>query len=460
MASGLQPLHPLMARPLPSPHRCCTSPKGATTAWAWSLAIGLWASTAGAQAQEAFAPVSLERALELASAYSPRVVQAAGAVEVAEASQRTAAGAYLPSLSVSGAASYASSERFNPQTNTVATGGNAALNAGVGAGWDVYTGGRRAADRRRARAQRDGAKAQLVDAQASLAYEVQSAFFAALRAKELEAAAASRVRRAEEGVAAADRRSTAGTATRSDVLRAQLELNSARQVLLEQRTQRRALAFALGRLVGFSGGADPSAEPSAALAAELPREEPFSTGEILARAPELRTLEAEVTAAGATESAARARFLPALRLSTGYDLYNQDLSTLTARSAWSARLGLSYPLFDGFARDEGVTRAQVQQRVARAQLEDTRRLLRAEAERAVARLHLTREKIALSVQALEVAQEDLRVQQERYRLGVSTMLDLLASQAGLVDAESGLITSRFDYQLARAELEALAGGAR
>ena len=49
------------------------------------------------------------------------------------------------------------------------------------------------------------------------------------------------------------------------------------------------------------------------------------------------------------------------------------------------------------------------------------------------------------------------MQQERYRLGAATMLDLITSQAALTQAEQGLVNARFDYQTARAQLEALAG---
>jgi outer membrane protein TolC len=56
-----------------------------------------------------------------------------------------------------------------------------------------------------------------------------------------------------------------------------------------------------------------------------------------------------------------------------------------------------------------------------------------------------------------VAREDLRVQDERYRLGASTILDLITSQLNLAQAETDEIAARYDYQIARAELEALVG---
>ena len=55
------------------------------------------------------------------------------------------------------------------------------------------------------------------------------------------------------------------------------------------------------------------------------------------------------------------------------------------------------------------------------------------------------------------ATEDLRVQQERYRVGAGTILDLLTSQAALTQAQTNLVQARFNYLIARAQLEALVG---
>jgi outer membrane protein len=62
-------------------------------------------------------------------------------------------------------------------------------------------------------------------------------------------------------------------------------------------------------------------------------------------------------------------------------------------------------------------------------------------------------------QAASVAagEEDLRVQQQRYALGGSTLLDVLTSQAQLDQARQELIRARYDQRIAKAELEALVG---
>jgi outer membrane protein TolC len=58
---------------------------------------------------------------------------------------------------------------------------------------------------------------------------------------------------------------------------------------------------------------------------------------------------------------------------------------------------------------------------------------------------------------VEVAREDYRVQQERYTHGSATILELVSSQIALLQAEYDLINARYDYQIARAQLESLVG---
>ena len=51
--------------------------------------------------------------------------------------------------------------------------------------------------------------------------------------------------------------------------------------------------------------------------------------------------------------------------------------------------------------------------------------------------------------------ENLRVQQERFRLGAATIVDVVTSQEALAQAEVDAVTARFDYLRAKAQIEAL-----
>ena len=403
--------------------------------------------------------VTLEHAVAMAHEANPQVVSATGSIATAQAAERSAMGAYLPSLSVSAGTSLAGSDVLGtPSTGTsVGAATTDSYRAGLNASWDVYTGGRRGAGRTAAQAETRAAEATLTAQRANVSLQVEQAFYQVLRTEDLTAVAQARIDRAQEGVTAAQQRLSLGSATRSDLLRAQLELNTARGDLLQARTDRDAAQHALGRLVGADepvtatrGGESqvtPLGEADAAALLES----------IAAEAPAVLAARAATQSATAGIDAARSRYLPSVSLTTGYNWQNQNPAFDQSQTSWSVGIGVSYPIFNGYQREEGVVRARAQQTAAQAALADAVRGVRADASRAIGRLRLAAERIDLAEQAVAAAQEDLRVQRERYRLGSTTILELLTSQQAVVQAESDRVTARYDYQVARAELEALAG---
>ena len=75
----------------------------------------------------------------------------------------------------------------------------------------------------------------------------------------------------------------------------------------------------------------------------------------------------------------------------------------------------------------------------------------------LAALDAARAQIDITHTSLQAATEDLRVKQERYRLGAATIVDVLTSQEALTQAEVDVVKARFNYLLAKAQIEALIG---
>ena len=67
------------------------------------------------------------------------------------------------------------------------------------------------------------------------------------------------------------------------------------------------------------------------------------------------------------------------------------------------------------------------------------------------------ERVASQTATLQAAEEDLRVQRQRYAVGGSTLLDVLTSQTQLDQGRRDLIRARYDQRVAKAQLEALIG---
>ena len=422
--------------------------------------LAVWATLATlpatVQAQTAGDTLTLKEVVDAALIVSPEMVIAQSNVTNAQSVERMALGGYLPSLSLTTNYGLASSERLNPETNTIVTGSADSYRAGLNAGYDVYTGGRRGAERRRAGAVTDAAEATFTERRYAVTLAAKRAYFDVAKARELVTVAQGRVNRAQEGQTSAERRLQVGTATRSDVLRAQLEYNNARGELATAQSQYRTAAFALGRIVGVEGPvfAKPFSQPT-------PRPLALSDDELVRiaveQAPFVTSADANYVSARASASAARAQYLPSLRLTGGYNWFNQDATFSNGQLSWIMGLGISYPIFNGFTREDQVARAEASARNASATFADARRRARAELERVLGALRLAEEQVALTRQGVDVAREDLRVQDERYKLGMSTMLDRITSLVAVMEAERNEVAARYDYEIARAELEALIG---
>jgi outer membrane protein TolC len=118
---------------------------------------------------------------------------------------------------------------------------------------------------------------------------------------------------------------------------------------------------------------------------------------------------------------------------------------------------LRWNLFDGFDRELGIVQREADLDLAEANAADAQREVQAELTTRLAELDAARTRIDITQTSVTAATEDLRVQQERYRLGASTIVDLLTSQEALNQAEVDVVNARFDYLRAKAQLEALIG---
>jgi outer membrane protein len=396
-------------------------------------------------------PTVLSRAL----AVHPAVTLADESVRTARSEVRVADGAFLPTLGLSSSALRSNIVSVpGAPTPTPGTAYSTSLLSSVG----LFTGGRRGADRARAQADVSAAEATSVSQRFAVTLLAERAFYESLRGSDLIVVAAARVARAERGLQFARDRVRAGTATKSDELRARLEVTAGRQQLIAARDTAQTAAFALGRLVGAD------APVGAARPASLdPRPLALADSELVRLAvdgaPVVQAAEATARATSASLRSARSLYAPEIRLTGGYNFANQSLVIGAARPGWTIGLGTVFPLFNGFQREDAVTRADAAEAVARATALDVRRQARTEASRLVSALRFAEQSIALAAEAVTAAQEDLRVQTERYRAGISTALDRQTSELAVTQAELGLVAARYGYQITRATLEALVGRA-
>jgi outer membrane protein len=423
---------------------------GAVVGWCVLLATALTVPTkASAQIRQ----ITLDQATQMAIRANPSVVQARGAVGVAEAARLEQLGRWLPNITGSSAMSANSSTRFNENTQTTVVGASTQYSAGLSASLVVFDGLRRNAQGRSTTANLASANADLISQEFNVTLQTKQAFFNALAAEELVRVSETRINSVQEQLRQTRDRLAAGTAIRSDTLRSFVALGNAQLQLLTAQTQRANAIASLSRLIGLDEPVQPVADSSLLMMAPL--DTAALRTEAFQNSPTVLAAIASAKAADAQMGVNRAQYFPTVTASYSQNLAGPQISTLN--QSWSARLNLSWPLFNGFSRETAMERSRAAQTTADAQAEDARRQVDAQLTQQFALLEAAMVRHQIAVASELAANEDLRVQQQRYDVGASTIIEVLASRVNVDQAAVDRVQARLDYLLAKAQIEAIIG---
>ena len=123
----------------------------------------------------------------------------------------------------------------------------------------------------------------------------------------------------------------------------------------------------------------------------------------------------------------------------------------------SARLTVSIPIFQGLSRQQQVESAHAQRSDAEFQLREQELALEADVRIQLARVRTAFRSADLERRNQELADEQLRLARERYRLGFIPFLDLVDAETVKVQADRDLLNAVYAYHDALTSLEAVVG---
>ncbi|MFL5604735.1 MAG: TolC family protein [Gemmatimonadaceae bacterium] len=127
------------------------------------------------------------------------------------------------------------------------------------------------------------------------------------------------------------------------------------------------------------------------------------------------------------------------------------------KSPRSISATLSLPLFDGFAREQRLQEAMANRSDARYSVRARELALTADVTAAYLTLVTAEKTVTLQEQNAAKAKQELKLVQDRYRIGATTFVDLTEARVTYERAESDRITAVYDYHKAYAALESAVG---
>ena len=421
--------------------------------WRVALLLATLPAPAAAQQTDMTLTEAVRRALEV----QPAVVQARGDLRNARAGQRSATGAFLPTIDLGGASNNASSNRYNASTGQIVNvPSSTSYSGGLSLSLDLFDGLRRLGNKSAAAATQEAADAGLVNQRYQVTAATAQVFFTALAAEALVRVAEAQLQRTKQSLQISVNRFQVGAGLRSDTLTSTVDFGTARLALLQAQANLATAQANLGRQVGLD-------QPVHALRDSLFAPLPDTTGlraQVLDSSPQMQQAEAQARAARAFVRVAHGEYWPTVSASysNGYTGLETPWSgTQSYLNNWSLRFSLSWTLFDGFSREGNQVSASVQRDIAEAHAADLRLQLNALFTQQVAGVFTASAQIGVADDNVAAAAEALRVQQDRYRLGAGTLLDLLNTEADATQTEVNQVQARFNYLNARAQLEALVG---
>ncbi len=274
------------------------------------------------------------------------------------------------------------------------------------------------------------------------------AFFDLLESERMVMVAGREVERLEAHSRDAASMYEAGVITKNDLLQAEVRLSDSRQRRLQTENLRSVNASRVNNALQRPLGTDVQAvdlreEDLAGLSEAvrgLPLEKAWETAE--KKRAELLIVDSALKSLDFEERAKKAEYYPRIFAQGGVDY--ADNRYQVHETNWSLILGVRVNLFSGGSTAADVARTVHQRDRAR---EDRRRIvegIRLEVERYVLEARSARDRVAVTRNSMQQADENLRINRVRYSEGVGTATEVLDAVTLLTVAETNYYRAVYD----------------
>ncbi len=322
--------------------------------------------------------------------------------------------------------------------------------------WTVFDSFHNLQQVRRAKFAEQSAELQLSRTDQEIVYRVIEAYYAVLLAqKEFQVAEAS-LRTAEAVEERGRVRVASGIVVEADLLTAQTQTATRKQDVIRARNGLELAKAALSLSAGMP--ADTALEPADALEGSALADVGLSELEqrALSQRPDLQRLMAEQSAQQANVADAKSSYGPRVNV---FGSWEQDSPSIgwNGGNNWIGGVEIQIDLFDGGARRARVAREKALATRVAAGIDAVRDRIRLEVRSAYYDFDAARQQVSVARAAIAQAKESLRINQDRYDSGLSTVTELLRVEEATHRAQTDYWNAVYRVRTGLARLELATG---
>jgi outer membrane protein TolC len=412
-------------------------------------------AAAAGQSASAGRVLTLDDCIDYAMSGNPAHAKTRENMRGNQAAMLQAWGNFIPTLSASyGVSQNNRTSSFLDPSGVLRTSGGISKSSfgSLSAGLDIFNAGSHYFDLKNANLLRQQRQSQLSSSELNLIDQVRRAYVNTLQQQQLLTAAESQAENRREQLRLAEARHAVGSVTKLDVLQAQVDLKDQELVIIQRQNDLAQARMTLNRLMGqpLDGEFDVVDQFDVE---QLDLNVDNMIGYAIEHHPEIASIEYQIKQQRNDLWMGRLQYLPTISTSLSYSRTADGLELVPNRDkgrGLSLRVG--WNILDSFGRFARNRNLEIQLNnliydlsAARMDLERDVRAYWLDVQRLYER-HL-----ALS-ESRDLRQQSLELEQERYRLGAASLLDLRQAQTDFSQAEVNYINSKYEFHTALSNL--------
>ena len=254
-----------------------------------------------------------------------------------------------------------------------------------------------------------------------------------------------------------------GTGAKPDVLQAQIDLNAQKSTYLTQQTNILKTKELLNQLLSIPVDTDFAVQDTI----------PFTSGLLLDSIqngiagvnPQLLLLQKSKDISSLALQERRAERFPTVTFNSAYNFNRTDNKSVVNpfQPLFNQNKGLNYgftasiPIFNGLTTRRLIRAAELDIEFQELQYKRSLALITTSITNAYKDYDLSKRTLVLEEQNILLVRENLFIARERYRLGISTFIEMREAQRSLEEANNRLIQARYNTKIAEIELLRLRG---
>ena len=434
----------------------------------------LWLSWVAASAQQEAQPTSLtlQQAVAIALEKNPLRKAAIADTKVASAGIREARSSLLPHLSFTETATrgddpvYVFGSRLRQQRFTTADFALNSLNTPLPVGdfttrfggtWNLFDSFATWHGVNQARQMNEAAGHQLERTDQEIVFRVISSYYGVLlAAKQLEVAEQS-AKTTRSIMDRSQARFDSGLVVESDLLMAKVRMAERQQEVIRDTNTLEEARAELNTAVGMPVESPfQLTEGLAERALPIPALQDVEK-QALTNRPDLKSIASEQAAQRQSVAIAKSSFGPRVNAFADWEMDNPTLLAGGGGNNWLTGIEVQFDIFQGGAKRAELSRQRALEDKVAAMKQAASDAVRLEVRRAYYETDANRQQIEVARAAIAQAQESLRINQDRYDSGLTTITDLLSAEEAARRSQTDYWEAVYRFQTSYANLELASG---